>query len=156
MKSAPNSQSPCVPVPRGASRRTRKEFLITAGAGIIAISGYFIADALLRPASDAASAHPRLKRGLARSLSEGSLVLTASAEQGGGVCALNVSGAMAADLMDGTRGIEEISGMVSRRLGVAKPDDLDAKMACFAAQLGAMGFLESPFYAQVFFEEAQS
>jgi hypothetical protein len=67
----------------------------------------------------------------------------------GSLCAVNAPGADVLRRLDGAHTIEQITRAAARSAG-AKPDESHtAGMASFVAQLGAAGFLDAPFYAQI-------
>jgi hypothetical protein len=144
--------SPGTSKPEGPpATMTRREFKIALGAAAgSAILGYLLLPQApgTQPASLSPGACPRLRHGLAM---EGPAAdgMTVVRLPDGGLCAVNAAGAAVLRRLDGAHSIEQIARAAAARAGVAPDAPLIAKMACFVAQLGAAGFLDAPFYAQI-------
>ena len=130
---------------------TRREFKIALGAAAgSGILGYLLVRPARapEPASVPHSPHPKLRKGLAIE-GPGSDGMTTIRLLDGSLCAVNAPGADVLRRLDGAHTIEQIAGAAGRRAGVTPDAALTAKIACFVAQLGAAGFLDMPFYAQI-------
>jgi len=130
---------------------SRRNFEIAFGAAVgSGILGYLLVRPAPapQPAPIVNSPRPRLRKGLAF---EGPAAdgLTSVRLPDGSLCAVNAPGAEVLRCLDGAHTIEQIARAAGQRAGVAADASLTARMACFVAQLGAAGFLDQPFYAQI-------
>ncbi|MBF0317462.1 MAG: hypothetical protein HQL04_04745 [Nitrospirae bacterium] len=62
---------------------------------------------------------------------------------------VNLLGARIVELLRGNLTIEEISDLMSRQTEIRRSEVFDAKVACFVAEIGKLGFLEKPFYVKI-------
>ena len=130
---------------------TRREFKIAfgaaAGSGIL---GYLLVRPERAPEafSTTHSPRPKLRKGVAIE-GPGADGMTSIRLPDGSLCAVNAPGAEVLRRLDGAHTIDQITRAAGKSAGVVPDASLAAKMACFVAQLGAAGFLDRPFYAQI-------
>jgi hypothetical protein len=131
---------------------TRKELLISLGAGIAtAIAGYLVGprQALASPpGSLRPGARPCLRGDVTLAREDGLLTLRRGDDphvHG----AVNEPGERVVRLLDGYHTVEEIAAAVARDLGVRPSEETVGAVAHFIAELGMLSFLEAPFYAVI-------
>ena len=130
---------------------TRREFKIAFGAAAgSAILGYLLVRPEQAPETAPAtlSPRPKLRKGGAIE-GPGADGMTTIRLPDGSLCAVNAPGAEVLRRLDGAHTIDQITRAAGKSSGVVPDASLAAKMACFVAQLGAAGFLDRPFYAQI-------
>ena len=125
---------------------TRREFLVHLGVGTsLAIAGFFIFDKL-KPAIESIPMNIADKPGIADDVTKtsenGQIVLCKNNSK----CIVNHTGGEIVDLLDGNHDLYAISEKISGHYSISHTDALETSIASFICQLGASGFLASPFY----------
>lgn len=133
---------------------TRKEFLWSLGVGSLAIAGHFAiprtAHAIAAPASAGEDPEPRLHGDVSVEVDGDGLLLSRRAgERTAATCAVNEIGAEIVRRLDGRTPVSEIARVLAGRAGASAFGEVEARVACFVAQLGELGFLRAPFYALI-------
>ena len=136
-----------------SGRITRRDFAIALGGGV-AIAGYYLLRGVLPsappPAAAPAPPSPRLRDDVAfGSDPEGMVTLSRTTSAGPVTCAVNATGEEVLAHLDGHQEIDDITRAVALRIGAAPTEALQARVAHFVAQLGALGFLATAFYAYI-------
>ena len=67
-----------------------------------------------------------------------------------------MAGAEIVNRLDGRHTIDQIGAALADRFGIDGGEALSAKVALFVAQLGEMGLLTRPFYAQIVYQETDA
>ncbi|GEM_PF-4049679 len=139
----------------------RRTFLIRLGASVAGgISGFFLVPRWPAVAMAAdpqpPSPRPRLKDDIVFGRYEGMDSISYGIEGEQVLCAVNHPGLLIVDKLDGRHTIDGIGAAVKTALGLAATEDLDAQIAGFVAQLGALGFLAEPFYATLYYENTHT
>lgn len=136
----------------------RREFVIAFGVGAGAgIAGYFSYCRLPRqpPAADSlpppdGDPRPRLKDDVVFARRAEQLTIRGGSQDNLVLCAVNATGAVVIERLDGRHSIEAIAAAVATQASESRTEMLTAKVALFVAQLGACGFLTEPFYATLY------
>lgn len=136
-------------------RMTRQEFIIRLGAGLgalIAASFLVPGDVPVPPrvpASDGRHRRARPELHPDARVSRSNDLFTV--QHGGGsravICTTNQAWEAIILRLDGRHTIGQLADAVSEAVGVPHTDALDAKVACFVAQLSMMGFLRREYRA---------
>ena len=127
----------------------RRNFLIALGAGAAAITGYFVFQPITSEHNGNGEAcdYPALSGNVSKSYRDNKLLLTAG---NGTQCFVNKTGEKITELMDGKNDFQQICTLVSTFYSIQYTDALAASVANFICQLGAAGFLVSPFYVTMY------
>lgn len=127
-------------------------YTLAAGAGGAAIVGYFAGGEGARegkPARGAATGSaelPAIKAGLELRRQGDDVVFRAP---DGTLCAVNQAGATIVRSLDGRHTVATIADRLARDLELKRTQRLEAQVAEFVAELGIVGFLQRPFWAQI-------
>jgi len=130
---------------------SRREFLISLGAGTtLAIAGFFTFD-ILRERTDEQSAYdcsdkPALSEQVRLSFQNSQLVLHGEGTE----CFVNKTGEKVITLLDGKNTLPRIAAAISDYYAIAHTGYLEASIASFICQLGSQGFLSSPYYVTIY------
>jgi len=143
----------------------RRRFLLYSAAGIAAvlIPGHLSPHNRYRqdqpevaapePGQAAAPSKPMLQNGVI-SFREGELHVfeyrSGNDNQLRCGCAVNEAGAKVIHHLDGQHTVEQLSRLISMEGGHADPHTACAEIAQFVAELGGIGFLTKPYYAQIY------
>ncbi len=136
---------------------TRRNFFISLGAGVGGIAGYFcfagrpIAPPPTEsvPVPSGPTAHPRLRDEACIS-SDGELyTISVPGTESPTVCGVNPVGAEIVQRLTGQQTIGEICADVAAAVGICHDEAIEAKIACFVAELASLGFLRDPFYVYI-------
>jgi hypothetical protein len=125
---------------------TRRDFLVSLGVGTsLAIAGFFMFDKevpTIESNSDAIAEKPGIADGVTKTLENDQIVL----HKNNSKCILNNTGGKIIDLLDGNNDLYSISKKISSYYTIDHTDALEVSIASFLCQLGASGFLASPYY----------
>jgi hypothetical protein len=144
----PNSE----PAPRGY---TRREFSIALATGAVGIVGYCLfreSDVSRRPLAaetGTGPARPTLRRDVTLGRDRSLVTLSRPDLPDSPVCAVNGVGRDIILHLDGRHAIEDISRHLAHTHRIAHTEALKSRVAWFVAELGMLGFLAAPFYAQI-------
>lgn len=134
---------------------SRRGFLISLGAGAAAITGYVLGGIpglskpkASRPPGQACEA-PCLLADVTFGSDNDMLTLSRPGTDSP-VCAVNRVGGAVIRRLDGGHKIDDISRILAGEYGLEGGEALEAKVAFFVTQLGMMGFLDRPFYVQIY------
>lgn len=137
-------------------KMSRRDFLLYLGVGTsVVIAGYFLQESAASIRSETIEGEfveaqqPQLKDDVV--FGNSGEMKTISRISGGHktLCAVNRTGRNIIELLNGRRSIEEISQAVAIREQIDRIESMDASIACFVAEVGMLGFLMTPFYAQI-------
>lgn len=128
----------------------RRDFLICLGAGTsLAIAGFFAFDAITTATDnqpDDPCDQPRLSDQVKKDFENDQMVLLGEKAK----CLVNKTGEKIIGMLDGKNTLSRIAANISDYYAIEHTGALEASIATFLCQLGAMGFLSSPFYVTMY------
>jgi len=132
----------------------RRDFLIALGAGTsLAIAGFFTfhslgegSDAPPEEQAGIPVENPKLSDDVKRTFEDDRLVLTGEHAK----CIVNRTGEKIIELLDGKHTLPRITARIADFYAIEYTDALQVSVASFICQLGAQGFLSSPFYVTMY------
>lgn len=132
----------------------RRDFLFRLGAGsCLAITGFFIYDAIsqgneriIPTGEEPLSALPEISATIKMSYEKGSLLLNGKHS----TCYVNKTGEKIISLLDGKHTVQGLASEIADHYSITHSDELETSIAGFICQLGASGFLTSPFYVTMY------
>lgn len=135
---------------------TRRNFLISLGTTALSISGYFLIgggslkEVLADTEGVVAGMRPKLVPDIFFEESTSDLTLLQRRDANHhNKCAVNRIGSFIIRRLNGRHTIEGISSLLSEEEGFTRYHSLEADIAQFVANLGMLGFLLDPFYANI-------
>jgi len=131
-------------------RFNRRDFLITLGAGTsLAIAGFFTFDAITTERQEQAENHsemPMLSKQVQKTHEHEQLALNHETAK----CLVNKTGEKVVELLNGRRSLPQIADKIADYYAIEHTDALEVSIASFICQLGAQGFLASPFFVTMY------
>ena len=145
---------------------SRRQFLWVLGTGSLAatavIAGYVSGDERAA-AVEAGTAtrpddgrptpeRPALRDGVTFGRRDGLLTIGYVSAPGGSgpvLCAVNEVGAAITRRLDGKHSVPLLASAAAAAAGIEPSDTVEARVACFVAELARLGFLREPFYVQI-------
>ena len=129
----------------------RRDFLITLGAGTsLAISGFFmfktIKNIVNEQHPDEPSDKPVLSEQISITYQDKQMILSGEKAK----CFVNKTGEKIVGLLDGRNTLPHIAAQISDYYAIEHTGSLEAAVASFICQLGAQGFLYSPYYVTIY------
>ena len=129
---------------------SRRDFLISLGVGTsLAIAGFFTFNAITTLANDQPdnpSVKPKLSDYVKKTFENDQMVLHGEKAK----CSVNKTGERIIGLLDGKNTLSHISTQISKHYAIDHTGALEAAIASFLCQLGALGFLSSPYYVTIY------